>query len=316
MKNLLHHGRRAYSELYGGWASMVGSSVDFTPQPVGRHVDPEGLEGYYCDLRHKARHAVGGMPVDGVGDLADWVIPIAQAALGFWDLRIEGEPVEAEFRHLADWLLAEREPGAGGCLWRTDFAVPKYGLFPGWISAMAQGQAISVLLRAHALSGESPYLEAAREALEPMLIQVSEGGVQSTLDGVAVLEEYPTAEPSAVLNGWIFALIGVHELASVDGDERARELFESSAAGLVALLPRYDIGWWSVYSLQRHGGRRDLAKPFYQRLHADLLEALALICPAPELRDYAERWRAQINRCTILRASADKLVFRARRAVS
>jgi heparosan-N-sulfate-glucuronate 5-epimerase len=316
MKRIFQRSRAGYRELAGGLASTFGRTVDFAPQPLGRHIEPDGLGGYYCDLRHKARHAVAGMPVDGFGERDEWVIPIAQAALGYWDLRIEGAPVEREFLGLADWLLEQRQPAAGGSVWRTEFAVPKYGLGPGWISAMAQGQAISVLLRAQRLSGEERYLEAAREALPPLLTPVAEGGVQRTLDGATVLEEYPTAAPLAVLNGWIFALFGVHELALVDGDGEARELFERSAAGVVELLPRYDAGWWSLYSLARHGGAADLAKPFYQRLHPVLLEALALIHPDPALPACAARWRAQLTRRGILRATADKLAFRVRRQLA
>jgi heparosan-N-sulfate-glucuronate 5-epimerase len=315
MKRILQQSQAAYRELSSGWAATIGRTVDFAPQPLGRQIEPDGLGGYYCDLRHKTRHPAAGMPVEGFGGPEDWVIPIAQEALGYWELRTEGEPVESEFLGLAEVLLENREPGAGGCVWRTDFAVPKYGLGPGWISAMAQGQAISVLLRAHRLSGEERYLEAAREALPPLQTPVSEGGTQSTLDGVTVLEEYPTPRPSAVLNGWIFALWGVHELANVTGEPAARELFQRSAAGLVELLPRYDIGWWSLYSLYDHG-RPDLAKPFYQRLHPEMLEGLALITGAEPLRAYARRWRAQDTHLAVARATADKLVFRAARALS
>jgi hypothetical protein len=300
-------------ELKLGYAAMFGRTVDFAEQPLGPYVDPTGLGGYYCDLRHKATGTVDGLPVNGFGEPDCWVIPVAQAALGFWELKIEGEPVEGEFLGLADWLVENAGPGAGGAVWRTDFSVPKYGLEPGWTTAMGQSQAISVLLRAHLLSGREEYAELAAEAVESLLLPVPEGGTQSTIDGIPVLEEYPTKAPEAVLNGWIFGLFGLHELALTIGDERAREQFDASAAGLVRLLPRYDIGWWSLYSLGDHG-RPDLAKPFYQRLHPELLEALALIHPAPELQEYANRWRRQHTRRAVLRASLDKLVFRVYRS--
>lgn len=294
---------------------MFGRTVDFAEQPLGRHVDPKGIGGYYCDLRHKARNTIEGMPANGFGERDyPWVIPIAQAALGYWDLRLEGEPVEKDFLHLADWLVRNADPGAGGVVWRTDFAVPKYGLAPGWTSAMGQSQAISVLLRAHLLSGREEYLELARGGLGSLLLPVAEGGTQSTIDGHPVLEEYPTERPEAVLNGWIFALFGLHELDLAVGDERARSLFEASADGLIELLPRYDIGWWSLYSLGDHG-RLDLAKPFYQRLHPVLLEALNLIRPSPVLERYARRWRDQHTRFAVARASFDKLLFRLYRSV-
>ncbi|HYP55482.1 MAG TPA: D-glucuronyl C5-epimerase family protein [Solirubrobacterales bacterium] len=309
--------RKALREVSAGYSAIAGRTIDFEPQPLGRNVDPDGIAGYYSDLRHKtvgAVGAVGGLPVNAFGDVNDWVIEVAQAALGFWERRLEGEPVEREFLFLADWLLENRDEEPRGVVWRIDVPVPKYGQRPGWISAMGQGQAISVLLRAHRLSGDERYLEAARGALPALCRPVREGGTQSSIDGHPVLEEYPTDRPCAVLNGWIFALFGVHELAVADDDATARELFRRSASGLLELLPRYDVGWWSLYSLYDHG-RRDLAKPFYQRLHPELLDGLALIHPDPRLAEYAERWRAQYTARNVARASFDKVGFRLYRAL-
>lgn len=306
--------RKVLRELRSGYWAVTGQGIDFTPQPLGRNVDPDGLAGYYSDLRHKTAGTVDGLPVDGFGEPNDWVIEVAQAALGFWERRIEGDYVDREFLFLADWLLEHRSDESDGTVWRTDLPVPKYGQEPGWISAMGQGQAISVLLRAHSLSGREDYLEVARAAFPALCRPVAEGGTQSAIDGHPVLEEYPTEQPCAVLNGWIFALFGVHELAVATEDSEARDLFERSAAGVVELLPRYDNGWWSLYSLYDHG-RPDLAKPFYQRLHPELLEALDLIHPSPRLRSYAQRWRRQDTRLGVARASLDKLLFRAYRAL-
>lgn len=293
---------------------MLGRSVDFAPQPLGERIDPAGLGGYYCDLSHKAEHAVGGFPVDGFGEADRWVIPIAQAALGFWELRLRGERGDQEFLGLARWLLEEGERGDHGLVWRTDFPVAKYGLGPGWISAMGQGQAISVLLRAELLDPGGDFGAAADEALGALLAPVAAGGTQNRLDGVPVLEEYPTTTPTAVLNGWIFALFGLHELSLAHGEPRAGELFEASADGLVELLPRFDNGWWSLYSLQP--GAPDLAKPFYQRLHPVLLDALGLLRPAPALTEFASRWRRQTTALGIARASLNKVGFRVRRALA
>lgn len=304
------------AELRGGWDALVGRGPDFTDQPLGRNIDPHGLEGYWCDLRHKADSAAtarDGLPRDGFGHREAWVIPLAQAALGFWEMRYDGQRTDRPFLALAQRLAGEAVEGPAGLGWSIDVAVPKYGLSPGWFSAMGQGQAISVLLRAHALTGDRAYVETARRALEPLTVPVAAGGLVRELAGAPVLEEYPTTTPCAVLNGWIFALLGVHELATVTGDEAAQSLLRASVDGLLALLSRYDVGWWSLYSLHDHG-RPDLAKPFYQRLHPVMLDALALARPDPRLSEMADRWRAQIGPRSLARAALDKLVFRAYRA--
>lgn len=308
--------QRTLRELSNGYAAVAGRTVNFQHQPLGRHIEPDGLGGYYCDLRHKGTYALGVMDTVGSDEREWWIITVAQAALGFWDLRLEGHDVDEPFLRLADWLLQRAEPfPGGGVVWTVGRPQAKYGLAPGWASAMGQGQAASALLRAHALTGRDAYLDAARAALPALATPVAHGGLQNELDGAVVLEEYPTTHPSAILNGWIFALFGLHELATVADVPGARTLFERSAAGLVELLPRYDIGWWSLYSLRDHG-RRDLSKPFYQRLHPVLLDGLGLIRPDPLLTEYADRWREQLTRAAVLRASLDKVAFRLHRAAA
>jgi hypothetical protein len=131
---MAHVMRRAFREAKLGLDSLAGRGVAFQHQPLGRHIDPAGLGGYYCDFRHKAEHASrypDGIPRDGYGRRADWPIPVAQAALGFWELRLEGANVDDRFLALADWLVEHAVPAAGGLVWRCDLAVPKYGLRAG-----------------------------------------------------------------------------------------------------------------------------------------------------------------------------------------
>jgi heparosan-N-sulfate-glucuronate 5-epimerase len=310
--------RRALAEAKLGYDSVVGRGIAFQHTPLGRHVDPTGLAGYYFDLRHKAVDAskyADGIPRDALGRKADWSIPVAQAALGYWELRLEGHDFDRQFLALADWLVENAKPAAGGLVWPCDMAVPKYALSPGWPSAMGQSEAISVLLRAEALSGRKHYGEVAHSGFAPLQTPVSAGGVARELDGQLVLEEYPTETPTAVLNGWIVSLLGIHELATVTGHADASALFDRSSEGLLRLLDRYDVGWWSLYSLYDHGSP-DLAKPFYQRFHPVLLRALDLVRPDSRFRAMAARWERQITRLALLRVSANKVRFRLTRARS
>jgi heparosan-N-sulfate-glucuronate 5-epimerase len=307
------------SELKAGYLSLVGAGTEFEHQPLGPRVDPGRLDGYYLDLRAKA-HAASAYP-DGFprlpreGHRADWAVPVAQAALGYWELHLEGRPTLDRFLELADWLMAHAQPdGRGGLLWHADFALPKYGLAPGWPSALGQAQAISTLLRAHAVTNSWRYAATALAAAEPLHRPVSAGGLGRRIDGLLVLEEYPTRLPCAVLNGWIAALLGVHEFWLVTGDVRARVLFDDGYEAVLRLLERYDVGWWTLYSLYPHS-LRDLAKPNYQRLHPVLLDALALVRPHPVLTRMAARWRAQVTPANLARCTVEKLLFRLSRTL-
>jgi heparosan-N-sulfate-glucuronate 5-epimerase len=304
--------RTVVRETRDGFDALLGRGETFTHQPLGRHIDPDGLAGYYCDFRHKARFASAEDP-EGY-PRQRYVIDIAQAALGYWEFTLEGHPVQDRFLRMADWLVASALRHPAGLVWHGPYAMPKYDLAAGWPSAMGQGEAISVLLRAHALTGSEHYRETALAAFGPMTVEVADGGVLRTTDGATVLEEYPTERLAAILNGWIFALFGVHELAVATGDPAARALFDRSTGSLLSLLPRYDVGWWSLYSLYDHG-RPDLAKPFYQRLHPVLLDALALVCPDERLGHYARRWEGQLTAPHLARNAVNKIVFRCLRAL-
>jgi hypothetical protein len=56
--------RRAIRELQAGYWAVAGRGVDFTPQPLGRNIDPNGLAGYYSELRHKTLRTIDGLPVN------------------------------------------------------------------------------------------------------------------------------------------------------------------------------------------------------------------------------------------------------------
>lgn len=311
--------RRALGVVREELDDLRGRGPLFSPQPLGPNVDPARLAGYHCDFRHKvAIPRRAGEPLAAAAARAyhAGVIPLAQAGLGAWELLLEGRDTRADFLSVADHLLATARPGPGGegVAWYTDVPVPKFGLDRPWPSAMGQSEAISVLLRAGELTGEARYAEAAVAAFAPFTVDVEAGGVARRLDGHLVLEEYPRpAGPAAVLNGWIFALFGLHELG-LGAHRPARELLAASRAGLLALLPRYDAGWWSRYSLLRDAGLDDLAKPFYQRLHPVLLRALHRIAPDARLVAMAERWEGQLTALGLARASGHKLAYRAARS--
>ena len=103
------------------------------------------------------------------------------------------------------------------------------------------------------------------------------------------LAQAPSNPPSLILNGWIYALWGLWDVAAGLGSTEARVLFDESLKALQASLADYDTGWWSRYSLW--AGGRDLAKPFYHRIHVVQLEALHLLTGVRGFAAVASRWR-------------------------
>lgn len=127
---------------------------------------------------------------------------------------------------------------------------------------MTQGEGISVLLRAYWITRDVAFLESARRALEPMKKPLEEGGTSRMVLEGRILEEVPSKEYRAILNGWVFALFGLVDYLLVDNAKEIRDMLEETLSALVAYLPSYNTGYWSYYDLSGH-----LASPFYQRLH-------------------------------------------------
>ena len=94
-----------------------------------------------------------------------------------------------------------------------------FALEPPWHSALAQGEAVSFLLRAAQVLERPELVELAERAAESLLDPGS-ALVATTSEG-PVLQEYPTDPPAHVLNGWLFALWGLYDLAHHPGAESA-----------------------------------------------------------------------------------------------
>jgi hypothetical protein len=255
------------------------------------------LAGYYNDLTVEVRAT---NPEDGVGRLRQLVADahvnftsVAQLGIGAWQLAKEQPGWLTVTTAAARWLASQLDEG-GRLVFR--WAMPHtYELEPPWISAMTQGEAVSLFVRA-APEDASPreLFSAAARAVLPLL--GSSPVVAQTPEG-PVLQEYPTDPPAHVLNGWIFGLWGLYDLSSTRGGDfipadvtgRATSAFEQGVAALAARLPRYDTWGWSRYDLFPHP-LVHVASPFYHRLHIEQLRATNELAPNQVFEQIAARW--------------------------
>jgi heparosan-N-sulfate-glucuronate 5-epimerase len=264
-------------------------------QAVGKFDPTDPLTGYYNDLRRIA--AVHGTPARAGDELRRLTstreranpVSIAQLGLAAWQLRGSD----------ASWL----EVSAGAARWLADeldqtgrlaylFPMPHtFRLAVPWYSAMAQGEAVSLLVRAAATVPDDGFATAAEGALAPLL-DPDLGLIAETPEG-PVLQEYPTTPPAHVLNGWIFALWGLHD-AALSGSasaEAADRAFRAGTDALARRLPRYEVALgWSRYDLFPHPIVH-VASPFYHLLHTAQLQATARLRPdVSEFAETAARW--------------------------
>jgi hypothetical protein len=279
----------------------------------GRLVDRSRLRGYYIDFRPKVVGDAGWPPPwlrEGYG-----YVKLAQLALGHFERYVaDGDEASLEFARAAcRHLIRTQQPAGaddeGG--WRHDFPFThRVELGIPWLSAMAQGQAASLLLRVHGETGEEELAEAALLATRPFRLPVERGGVTATIDGHLFAEEYPTVPASHVLNGGVFATWGVRDVAATLGDPDVVSLHEELRAGLAATAARFDTGTWSRYDLFPKPPV-NVASSFYHQLHISQLEALHGLYGDEEFAAVGRRFVAYEQR-PVLRAAAftRKVVFR------
>jgi hypothetical protein len=253
------------------------------------------------DYREKANSAGATTP----DQLAS--IGVIQLALGWWERSLGAPGPDANrFLETCELALARAERHGDALLWPILTPVPKFGLRPPWHSALLQGQAASIFVRAHLLNGDERWRSAARAAVAPLLKPTGE--LVTATAGGPILEEAPSTPASHILNGWISALWGLWDVALAFDDHRVRTVFEGSIDALCAHLPAYDTGWWTRYCLYPHP-IEDLAKPIYHRVHADQVDVLHQLTGIAQFSKAATRWRAYDHPAAVAAAVAHKALF-------
>ncbi|MDX1371057.1 MAG: D-glucuronyl C5-epimerase family protein [Nitrososphaeraceae archaeon] len=171
----------------------------------------------------------------------------------------------------------------------------KYSLKTPWISGMAQGQIISVLLRAYELTGNMEYIEMSKKAFSVLNMDVSIGGARRLdKNGDLWYEEYPSPnEGSYVLNGFIYALFGVIDLYRITKERYYLECIQKCRITLVHNLFKFDAGYWSYYDLKH----KELVRFYYQiNVHALQMEVLFQLFELKLFSEYALKWRKNANK--------------------
>lgn len=266
------------------WCRMLwGNSLLHVHQGVGRCYSRSSVRGYYNDLTEKVSDKElldeEGIPLfeypEGVGYFS---IQIFQYGLGANDLYLlyGDEGMREKSLRCARWAV--RHQNADGSWSTFDVRYPEHPF-----SAMAQGEGVSLLLRAYEWCKDERMLEAAGRAYNFMKVSTDKGGTMAYDGGEVLCYEY-THLP-LVLNGWVFALWGIYDYALYTKDAAAYDLFERSTGALLNRLGGYDNGYWSMYDL---GGK--IASPFYHDLHIAQLEVMYEMTHKEEFRCYAKKW--------------------------
>ena len=156
--------------------------------------------------------------------------PVTIAHYGFarlWQYYLMRQPLDRLlFIKCADWFVTHQVQSSGAGVWLHNWNEANYKLRKPWVSAMAQGEGIGLLLRAYQLTGDKKYKDCAESALQIFNVSVSEGGVKIEKDsGMIWFEEYPSSPSSCVLNGFIFSLLGIFDHYRLTGSNYSKTLW-------------------------------------------------------------------------------------------
>jgi heparosan-N-sulfate-glucuronate 5-epimerase len=277
------------------------------------------LGEYYMRFAQKADypgpHDSAGIPMlnyRGKLGLQYNPIAIAQWGLGHYN-RTQNAQSKNKFLAASNWLCAHLELNSFGVwVWSHHFDWEyRSPLKAPWYSALAQGQGISLLVRAYKETGSALYLETAVRAFTSFLKSTSEGGVTFRDDrGNLWFEEYIVSPPTHILNGFIWAAWGVYDYFLATEDRIAWDLFAQAVHTLRASLDCYDLGFWSLYE-QSNTLLPMVASPFYHRLHIVQLRVMHCLTGDEIFARYANKWESYArSRTKCTRALCYKSAFK------
>lgn len=292
-----------YRRIFSAYLTPSRSQLSFwhdAPE-AAEDIRPGELAGYYMSFTSKAAYAGpfddSGIPLLNYhGDTGLQYNPIAISQYGLGNhtqyLQQRDQGSRRRFISVADWLVDNLEQNDSGVwVWNHHFDWEyRTPLIAPWYSGLAQGQGISLLVRAHKETGEARYMDTARKAFESFSKPTDQGGVSHVdSDGDYWIEEYIVSPPTHILNGFIWASWGLYDYALATGDEHAHDLFQKAVCTIAKNLHLFDIGFWSLY--EQSGTRlKMIASPFYHRLHVVQLDVLHQLTGKDIFADTSRQW--------------------------
>lgn len=273
---------------------------------------------YWYRVGHYKYFDNQGIPLENYrkfGKQYNWCKIASYALYHFNKYNSSGKKRDKElFLNIANFLRRSAILADNKALWL--YAFPWHGLKPNWPSAIAQGEIISIFVRAFLLTNDQTYLNLAYGSYEVLKTDIKKGGVLNYYenDNGIVLEEFPQSrinELSHILNGFIFGIIGVYELFYATQDRNINFFFERCITSLRNHIDNYLVenSRWSLYAYPYQN--KNYVTPAYQSLHIALVQALYQITGDDKFQTIVKIWNQSYHQRPLrLRALLKKIVYR------
>jgi hypothetical protein len=245
--------RPLYGERQGERAWRTSG---FTPRPVDRRPYTNGLltEG---QLEHPVDEE-GVRLYERDGKRYYHPVAIAQYALAQLDVATrtgDEDTLESAAVNAAKLIeVADRHDGGLYFPYGFDFSLggnKKQTIHAPWWSAMAQGQALSLFVRLHRITGEARWRDAADRTFKTL----DDRGPREEPWSIYVdqhhylwFEEYAgDTKPLLVLNGHMFAIFGLWDYHRLTKSPKAKVLFDGGVTLLREYLPLFRVDGEASY---------------------------------------------------------------------
>lgn len=266
---------------------MTGKSISHVNQGVGICYSKTEVAGYYNDLTEKVTRddpniLVPKYHVD-TGEEIYFSIGIFQYGLAAYDLflKTHDEIYKNKLLACADWAVENQQEDGGWVTFAYENPEHPY-------SSMAQGEGISMLIRAHIVTQDERYISTVHKAEDFMIKPIADGGTTNYQGDDVYL--YECTHDPLILNGWIFSLWGLYDYSKYIEDSDVQKVLHATLTSLKRKLPDFDIKYWSKYD----DGKR-ICSPFYHKLHIAQLNTMYDLFGDSIYKDVADKWEKYQN---------------------
>ena len=179
------------------------------------------------------------------GEIRD-VTPIMRYALAHWNAYVESDEKKflETFLVCAEWLVEHVVHINTSAGWPIEISCEgeRENLA---LSALIQGQGISVLVRAYQVTQQKKFLDVAQIVVETFKLDILDGGVCAPIgeDGI-FFEEMAVYPATHALHGFLSALLGLYEYVTITHDPAIEKQIERANRTMHEVLKEFDTGFW------------------------------------------------------------------------
>lgn len=230
------------------------------------------------------------MSISGTKEYFYHPCSIAHAGLGNFDLYLETEEkkYKGSFFDQIRWLEKNGVKYKNTIVYPFPFAVKGFNSKPDWVSAMYQGEILSCFVRAFIISENEKYLELCERVYQSFWTPLGKKYGFMNKDKYGLwFEEAPQVPAPHILNGYIFAIWGIYDYYRITKREDLLKVWNRCVETLKKALPKYDLGYWSLYDLNG----TIASYKYHKEVHIPQLNAMYEITNDQFFKETATRWQ-------------------------